>query len=173
MLVSSTAISWFSSVFARLDLADATAGKEPFMSIARRSTPPDLPALRQCVPVPPRTIRPSPGILTVVAHPLSSHTTVITALGDVDMSSAPLLRGLLHDHTRDLGPDLVADLTGVDFLGVAGLAVLATARDEAGRAEVGFRVVATSRAVFMPLKISGLLAVLDVHPDLSRALSLL
>ncbi len=141
------------------------------MSAVVRSMPPVLPQPRLLGPVRPRVDRPTSAILTVIAHRVSPRTTVLTARGEVDMSSAPLLRARLEEHIGDLGPDLVADLAGVSFLSAAGLAVLAAARDAASRAEIRFSVVACTRAVLRPLTITGLLAVLDVYPDLAPTLT--
>jgi anti-anti-sigma factor len=65
---------------------------------------------------------------------------------------------------------LVFDLTGVGFLGSAGLAVLAEASKRAADQLLPkVRVVAGSRSVLRPIEVTGLDSVLDIHPDLASA----
>jgi anti-anti-sigma factor len=49
---------------------------------------------------------------------------VIQGVGEVDSVTAPMLSTCLHRELEHQPVTLVLDLTGVDFLGVAGLAVL-------------------------------------------------
>ena len=49
---------------------------------------------------------------------------VIRGVGEVDSVTAPMLSACLHRELEHQPVTLVLDLTGVDFLGVAGLAVL-------------------------------------------------
>jgi anti-sigma B factor antagonist len=81
----------------------------------------------------------------------------ITAVGEVDSSSAPLLRSEL-DSALDGGAlrELVVDLDGVTFLDSAGLSVLAAAHRGALARDVRLRVLASGRAVIRPLQITGL-----------------
>jgi anti-sigma B factor antagonist len=86
----------------------------------------------------------------------------VTAVGEVDSSSAPALRSRL-DEALDAGvPELTIDLTGVTFLDSAGLCVLAAAHRRAVRSDVRLRVLASSRAVIRPMQITGLYELLDV-----------
>jgi anti-sigma B factor antagonist len=81
----------------------------------------------------------------------------VTAVGEVDSSSAPLLRAELET-ALDGGDlrELVVDLDGVTFLDSAGLSVLAGAHRRATGRDVRLRVLASSRAVIRPLQITGL-----------------
>ena len=91
-----------------------------------------------------------------------SATTTVTAVGEVDSSSAPALRAGL-DGVLDAGAtDITVDLNGVTFLDSAGLCVLAAAHRRAARAGIRLRVLATSRAVIRPMQITGLYDLLDV-----------
>jgi anti-sigma B factor antagonist len=80
----------------------------------------------------------------------------LSAAGEVDTSSAPVLRtrleGLLDRGLREL----VLDLDEVSFLDSAGLAVLAGAHRAAGERGLRLRVLASGRAVIRPLQITGL-----------------
>jgi anti-sigma B factor antagonist len=88
----------------------------------------------------------------------------ITAVGEVDSSSAPLLRTELET-ALDGGDlrELVVDLVGVTFLDSAGLSVLAGAHRRAVAGNVRLRVLASSRAVIRPLQITGLWDLLGVE----------
>lgn len=58
------------------------------------------------------------------------------------------------------------DLTAVSFLGVIGLATLLAVWEATVTAEVEFVVVARTRAVLRPLRLTGLDRKFDVIPDL-------
>ena len=80
----------------------------------------------------------------------------VIATGEVDSTSAPVLRqqieALLDGDVREL----TVDLGHVTFLDSAGLCVLAAAHRRAVRQDVTMRVLASSRAVIRPLQITGL-----------------
>jgi anti-sigma B factor antagonist len=96
-------------------------------------------------------------------------TARLTAVGEVDSSSAPVLRAQL-DEALDAGAtELTIDLTGVTFLDSAGLCVLAAAHRRATRSDIRLRVLASSRAVIRPMQITGLYDLLDVAPQESGA----
>lgn len=98
-----------------------------------------------------------------------SATTVLTAVGEVDSSSAPALRARL-DEALDAGvPSITVDLNGVTFLDSAGLCVLAAAHRRAARAGTRLRVLASSRAVIRPMQITGLYDLLQVVQEESGA----
>ncbi len=96
----------------------------------------------------------------------------VAAAGEVDSSSAPLLRAEL-DALLDRGViEITVDLDGVSFLDSAGLCVLAGAHRRAAENGVRLRVLASSRAVIRPLQITGLydlLAVERVEPGVGAA----
>jgi anti-sigma B factor antagonist len=95
----------------------------------------------------------------IVSFAVSSADAVVrvTAVGEVDSSSAPLLRTELET-ALDGGDlrELVVDLDGVTFLDSAGLSVLAGAHRRAAGRDVRLRVLASGRAVIRPLQITGL-----------------
>ena len=86
----------------------------------------------------------------------SGSTVSVTAVGEIDSTTAPLLREQL-DLILDRGvPEFVVDLGRVTFLDSAGLCVLAAAHRRAVRQDARMRVLASSRAVIRPLQITGL-----------------
>jgi anti-sigma B factor antagonist len=102
----------------------------------------------------------------------AASVVVLRVSGEIDMLTAPELAG--HLETRLGGqtqPDgiVVLDLTGVTFLGSAGLAVLATARNSAVARNLDLRLIATTHEVLRPLELTGLHQVLTIVPDLAAA----
>jgi anti-sigma B factor antagonist len=90
----------------------------------------------------------------------------LTAVGEIDSSSAPVFRKHIETVLDAGATEVVLDLTGVTFLDSAGLCVLAAAHRRAAAQGVGLRVLAASRAVIRPLQITGLWALLKVeHVD--------
>ena len=87
----------------------------------------------------------------------------VSVTGEVDSASAPVLRAEL-DVVLDAGPqEVVLDLRGVGFLDSAGLSVLAAAHRRALHEQVRLRVLASSRAVERPMRITGLWDLLGVE----------
>jgi anti-sigma B factor antagonist len=93
----------------------------------------------------------------------------VTAAGEIDSSSAPLLRGQLDAVLEGGVEELVVDLSRVTFLDSAGLCVLAAAHRRAAGQDVRMRVLASSRAVIRPLQITGLWALLGASEVSSDA----
>ncbi|MEJ3651678.1 STAS domain-containing protein [Actinomycetes bacterium KLBMP 9759] len=93
---------------------------------------------------------------------------VITVTGEVDALTAPELDSAVTDTAAAAERLLVLDLTGVTFLGSAGLAVISTA---ATSASVPVRVVAATHTVTRPLEITGLDQVVEIHATLAEALA--
>jgi anti-sigma B factor antagonist len=84
----------------------------------------------------------------------------VTAAGEIDSTSAPVLRDRIEAVLDGDAQTLVVDLVGVTFLDSAGLCVLASAHRRATRQNVDMQVVASSRAVIRPLQITGLWSLL-------------
>jgi len=97
---------------------------------------------------------------------------VLTVTGEVDTSTAPVLRAAVDTAFAGRPRVLIVDLDGVTFLDSAGLCVLAGAHRRAVEDGVQMRVLASSRAVVRPLEITGLwdlLAVELVEPGAGSA----
>jgi anti-sigma B factor antagonist len=94
--------------------------------------------------------------LVTVSVTEAGSTVHLVVTGEVDSSSAPVLRTELAS-ALDLGPaELVVDLRAVTFLDSAGLAVLAGAHRRAGEQGGRMHVLAAGRAVIRPMQITGL-----------------
>ena len=87
----------------------------------------------------------------------------VTAAGEVDSTSAPVLREHLETILDGDVQRLTIDLGQVTFLDSAGLCVLAAAHRRAVRQDVTMRVLASSRAVIRPLQITGLWELLQAE----------
>ncbi|HKS48965.1 MAG TPA: STAS domain-containing protein [Amycolatopsis sp.] len=116
------------------------------------------------------TGRPGKALLTLTAHPDPPGAVVVAVRGEVDLFTSPLLRDGLLAHLRHTGPQLIIDLSDVGFFGAAGITVLVTVGEAAMAAGVGLSVIARTRPVLLPLRITGLDGVLNIYPDLAHAL---
>ncbi|MFI6099691.1 STAS domain-containing protein [Lentzea sp. NPDC051213] len=96
--------------------------------------------------------------------------TVLAVSGEVDMVSAPSLRDAVMPGLSD-GSTFVVDMTGVTFLGSAGLAVLVEAARLAQQQNAALKVVAKARAVTRPLEATGLGEVFNLHESVDSALA--
>ena len=94
-------------------------------------------------------------------------TIVLTATGELDMMTAPDLENAVREALSEQPAVLVIDLTNVEFLSSAGIAVLLFAHSDD---RVPLRVVAAERIVLRPLELSGLTSELAIHPTLRSAL---
>ena len=81
----------------------------------------------------------------------------VTATGEVDALTAPTIRVVLDSQLQRRPPELVLDLSGIRFLGSAGLTVLVDAHRAAGDRDVALRLIATTRAVIGALTVTGLI----------------
>lgn len=111
--------------------------------------------------------RPGNVRFTVTEQLARRGSVVIAVLGEVDLRSGPVLHTRLQEHVRKAGPDLIVDLTAVSFFGIAGLATLMAVWETTVTAEVEFVVVARTRAVLRPLRLTGLDRKFDVVPGLA------
>jgi anti-sigma B factor antagonist len=100
-------------------------------------------------------INPPPSDLLTVEVSDPAPQARLTVTGEVDSSSAPLLREHIDTLLEGSLSELTIDLSGVTFLDSAGLCVLAAAHRRVG-SDITLRVLASSRAVIRPLQITGL-----------------
>ena len=88
---------------------------------------------------------------------------LITATGEIDSSSAPVVREQLDALLDGDATEITLDLGRVTFLDSAGLCVLAAAYRRATTQDVRMRVLASTRPVIRPLQITGLWDLLKVE----------
>jgi anti-sigma B factor antagonist len=106
------------------------------------------------------SVDPPTSELVTVTVSTSDAVARVTAAGEVDSTSAPVLREHLDIVLESGAQEFVVDLVQVSFLDSAGLCVLAAAHRRAGERGVRMRVLASSRAVIRPLQITGLWSLL-------------
>ena len=114
----------------------------------------------------------TPDVGEVVRFEVVEHghgAVVVGVLGEVDTMTGPVVGEQLSGQMS--GADLiVVDLSGVTFLGSAGLAALVAAKDEADREGKRLRLVCGSRTVTRALEATGLMSVFDVADGVPEAL---
>jgi anti-sigma B factor antagonist len=106
--------------------------------------------------------RPSSELVTIDVSDLGPAVR-LTAAGEIDSTSAPVLKDRVDALLDADVVELTVDLTGVTFLDSAGLCVLAAAYRRATSEQRRIRVLASSRAVIRPLQITGLWDLLQVE----------
>ena len=122
------------------------------------------------VPQPRSPVPPRPDLLQVLVSEPRPGVIVIAPAGEVDLSTAGLLREAAYEAVGK-GPDrLVVDLSGLSFCGSTGLVVLMDTRGHACAHGVSFRTVAAARPVRRVLEITNLLEVLGHRDRLDEAL---
>lgn len=96
--------------------------------------------------------------------------TVVTVAGEVDMLTAPVLRQRLEEHFAADQTPIIVDLSQVEFFGSTALAVLVDTHQRATAEGRTFVLIAKTRIVRRPLKVTELDKVLSVYDDLDHAL---
>ena len=105
--------------------------------------------------------------LLTVSRSRAGDTVVVSAVGEIDITSASQLRDELEEVAGE-GFVPVIDLSGVEFMGSVGLSVLLAASEQADPQRV--RVV-VSPQVRRPIEVTGLDKVLGLFDTLDDALS--
>jgi anti-anti-sigma factor len=122
------------------------------------------------VPQPRTPVSLRPDLLTVPVSEPRRGVVVVSPAGEVDLSTAGLLREAAFKAV-DAGPNrLVVDLSGLSFCGSTGLVVLMDTRGRAAARGVSFRTAAAGRPVRRVLEITNLLEVFRHCDSLVEAL---
>ncbi len=116
----------------------------------------------------PGSPQPGPGAPFAVTVQEREAALVVQTSGELDASTVPRLRAIMRGVLTGAPAVLVVDLSGVTFLGSAGMHLLLEIQDLAGNADVRF--VAQGRGTVKPLRLTRLADVLDVYPTLAQAL---
>jgi anti-sigma B factor antagonist len=98
--------------------------------------------------------------------------TVLTATGELDVATAPELKGELASLLSE-GKSVVVDLTAVTFLDSRGIGALVGATRGAREAGGDLAVVATAESHLQSIRILKLDDYLSIAPDLASARALL
>ena len=114
------------------------------------------------------TEAPFDDVITLSTSTADDGTVTVTVVGEVDTFTAPVLRSSLDTQLEQSPSELVIDLSGVQFLGSAGLAVLVETQKSARSRDVGLRLIATTRAVTRPLEVTGLIDLFTIVDGSAR-----
>jgi anti-anti-sigma factor len=112
------------------------------------------------------------GITLHIRQYTADDAVVVRASGELDLVTAPALERSVEDVCAQAAPraPIVVDLRDVSFLGAAGLGMLVRVQQRCRRDEHPLRVVATRRAVLLPMSLTGLDQLLEVVPSVECAL---
>ena len=128
----------------------------------------DLPAEGQHDVSTDGTEAPFDDVITLSTSTSEEGAVTVTVVGEVDTFTAPVLRSTLDAQLEQQPKELVIDLSGVQFLVSAGLAVLVETQKSARSREVDLRLVATTRAVTRPLEVTGLIDLFTIVDSTTR-----
>jgi anti-sigma B factor antagonist len=91
--------------------------------------------------------------------------------GSLDIATSPSLRAALLEAAEHPKHTIVVDLGDLEFLDSTGLGALIGAHKRAAESEGSLRLVAQEGQILRLLRITGLLNVLGVYPNLDAALA--
>ncbi|GAA1258385.1 hypothetical protein GCM10009609_21760 [Pseudonocardia aurantiaca] len=110
-------------------------------------------------------------LLQVTVAEARAGVLVVAPVGEVDVSTAGLLRCVTHEAVESGPRSVVVDLSGLTFCGSTGLVALLAAREHADRRGVGFGTAGGRAGMLRVLEISGFGPVLRHHERLEDALA--
>lgn len=109
-------------------------------------------------------------LAAVVADRLSGDVVVLRVSGELDTTSTDLLTDPIGEHVVAGNRAVIIDLSGVRFLGSAGLEALVLGQQRATSAGVAFVLVADNRAALRPIQATGLDTVFTIVPSVDQAM---
>lgn len=109
--------------------------------------------------------------LSINLTALEDGTDVFTLAGELDVATAPTLRGALGEAASDGRHELIVDLTGITFLDSTGLGALIGAHKRAQENGGKIRLVAADGQILRLLRITGLLDVFAVYATVDAAMT--
>ena len=112
------------------------------------------------------------GGLTLTNRALSARTAVLEVAGRMNAVTAPALRARVEELIEQGRPEIVCDLAGVTFLDSSGLAGLVVAIKAAASGAGSLKIAASSEAARLMFRMTGLDAVLELHPSVESVLGL-
>jgi len=96
----------------------------------------------------------------------SDGSAVVTVRGEIDVASAPQLRGHLHELCTEEITDITVDLREVTFLDSSALGVLVGALRRCRESGTGFRLIINSPRLLKIFEITGLTSVFEISETL-------
>lgn len=107
--------------------------------------------------------------LDVSARFPSPAVAVVRPVGDVDTTTAAPLRTAIGEQVAAGAVHVVLDLSAVEFLGSAGLALLIAEREAAIAREGELRLAGVPRTAGRALSLTGLTELFETYPDADAA----
>lgn len=95
---------------------------------------------------------------------------VLNVAGEIDLATAPQLGESINAAMEQRPETLVVDLSEVDFLASAGMAVLIGCHQQA-QGNLRFRIVATGSATFRPMELTGMTEEISIYHTRDEALT--
>ena len=111
----------------------------------------------------------TPDAIGVTASLVSPEVAVVRPVGDVDTATASPLRSAIRAQVEAGARHVVLDLSGVEFMGSAGLALLIAEREAAISREGELRLAGVPRTAGRALSLTGLTELFDTYPDADAA----
>ena len=99
------------------------------------------------------------------------NVTLFALHGSLDLATSPSLRAALLEAADHDKHEIVVDLSGLNFLDSTGLGALIGAQKRAGEHDGSVRLVAQEGQILRLLRITGLLEVFHVYPNIDAALA--
>ena len=118
----------------------------------------------------PETDVPRYGACLVTSERLESGVALVSVAGEVDLYTAPLLRGALTTALEESGSGLVVDLAECEFVDSTALGTLVEANAQLGRRDRRLSLVAPDGAVRRAVELMGLDRVFALHESRASAL---
>jgi anti-sigma B factor antagonist len=107
--------------------------------------------------------------ITISSRLLTPTVAVVSPAGDVDTASSGPLREAIGEQVDAGAVHVVLDLSGVDFMGSAGLALLIAEREAAIARQGELRLAGVPRTAGRALSLTGLTELFDTYPDAEAA----
>ena len=105
----------------------------------------------------------------VSARFVTPSVVVIRPVGDVDTATAGPLRAAIGEQVAAGAVHVVLDLSAVEFMGSAGLALLIAEREAAIARDGQLRLAGVPRTAGRALSLTGLTELFDTYPDAETA----
>lgn len=96
-------------------------------------------------------------------------TAILNVQGAVDMLNAQVLKSALAACLGEKPATVLVDLARTEFLASSGIRVLLWAQEQAGKAGIGFGVIADAPSTSRPIRLLGLAESLNLHADIEAA----
>jgi anti-sigma B factor antagonist len=119
------------------------------------------------VPQPDTSLDPAGEVVS--ARFVNPSVAVVSPIGDVDTATAAPLRAAIGEQVEAGAVHVVLDLSGVEFMGSAGLALLIAEREAAIARDGELRLAGVPRTAGRALSLTGLTELFDTYPDAEAA----